>query len=155
MTDAEKIAWCAGLFDGEGCICTSGRVALSLSMTDEDVVRRFHEWMGAGQVYRYKRRPPYDIKPVWAWNCNGKTAAVRCLNLLVPYFGIRRAAKAREALSLLAQITGQDEREKMRGLARGVYRRGARFIAFRRKRYLGVFLTEDEAAEAYRKAEAC
>jgi hypothetical protein len=51
-----EFAWFVGLFEGEGCIGLSsiGRPTVTISMTDEDVIRRAHRICGLGHV---KERP--------------------------------------------------------------------------------------------------
>lgn len=95
-----ELAWAAGLFEGEGSISSEkkrrGGITLALAMTDEDVVRRFHEAVGRGTVNGPHLRS--GQKPQWTWRCS-TLEAVEVLALLAPLFGIRRAAKADEVLS--------------------------------------------------------
>lgn len=74
-----EIAWAAGLFEGEGsCSCRlkSGRhyLRLSLTMTDEESVRRFHAAVG----YRGNVTGPYhrgeNRLSLWTWQCGAKDA---------------------------------------------------------------------------------
>jgi hypothetical protein len=92
---AEEIAWAAGLFEGEGCLTTSGeRQVMLLNSTDEDTPRRFVEIVGAGKVYvPYPRTPPTEA--VWIWVAYGLDAILTVL-LLGPWFGDRRRARAKE-----------------------------------------------------------
>jgi hypothetical protein len=105
MTEAET-AWAAGLFEGEGSIFSKrkidghtrpGYLTLRLSMTDEDVVRRFRSTVGVGNVSGWETRRGY--KPIWTWVANGRDAA-QLLDDLRPWFGHRRAQRSAEALRL-------------------------------------------------------
>lgn len=107
---ANNLAWAAGLFEGEGCIqCprpANRRKAypgLSLCMTDEDVVRRFHLTVECGTVR--KREPRREgWKAAWVWSTQQAREVERLLMAFLPYLGSRRASKAREALDLCASI---------------------------------------------------
>lgn len=97
--------WAAGLFEGEGSI--GHKVAhrgtrtykyprLQLAMTDEDVVRRFHEVVGEGRVNGPYRNQA-DFKPYWAWAAQN-SAAERVMARLLPHLGARRSARWAEVL---------------------------------------------------------
>jgi hypothetical protein len=50
--DSERIAWAAGLFEGEGCITeTNDTLTLRLNNTDESLVQRFRDYVDIGTVY--------------------------------------------------------------------------------------------------------
>lgn len=94
-----KIAWAAGLFEGEGTIIIRTRpedqIDVQLGMTDKDVVDRFCEIVGVGKVhgpYQYGTR-----KPFWKFVAYGAEAMV-VIHTLRDYFGVRRGAKADEAV---------------------------------------------------------
>jgi hypothetical protein len=91
----EEIAWAAGVFEGEGCMTVSnGRPTMRLNSTDEDTPRRFFEIVGAGKVYGpYARAWPR--KAVWIWVAYGIDAMLT-VQLLSPWFGRRRRARARD-----------------------------------------------------------
>jgi hypothetical protein len=108
MTDPGKlhVAWASGLFEGEGTLGAypkkpSGVVATaSVSMCDEDVVRRFSEVMGFGTVYG-----PYEpssqrgaSKPYYRWTVNGFELVQATVAMLWPGLGERRKARATEVL---------------------------------------------------------
>ncbi len=103
--EREDLAWAAGLFDGEGAIIrhkpTSNGYQLTLGMTDEDVVRRFHTIVGTGKVHC---RTLESGKGFWQWYCGAATEIVPLLEAMLPFFGIRRTSKAQEALPLLRAI---------------------------------------------------
>jgi hypothetical protein len=83
-TAREEICWAAGLFEGEGAVTISrGRRRLSLKMTEEESVRRFHVLIGErGTVYGPYGPYPSDlsVRPSWVWVAEGDDAdAVACL----------------------------------------------------------------------------
>jgi len=74
-------------------------------MTDEDVVRRFVAIMGVGEVHgprRYKNRP--DWKPLYEWYVLNAPEVLQVINLLLPWLGTRRSAKAVEVAKIAATI---------------------------------------------------
>lgn len=101
----EDLAWAAGLFEGEGSISLSrGRPRIQIQMSDEDVVRRFHEAVGCGSVsgpstspsrHKYAANP----KPIWTWQASGfvrKQDVQKTLLAMWPHLGSRRRARALE-----------------------------------------------------------
>ena len=108
------MTWAAGLFDGEGSITKHyqqdrGRPywRLTLGMTDEDLVRRFHEAVrGLGTINL--RHPPSKQrrgeKPMWVWASGSRAHVYAILAMLYPFFGERRRARAREALAELPLV---------------------------------------------------
>ena len=82
-----QLAWASGLFEGEGCV----RRQLEIEMTDKDVIQKFRDVMECGNVY-YRERP--NVKPTWRWAVGNKRDVSRCLTLMLPFFGNRRAYKA-------------------------------------------------------------
>lgn len=95
-------SWAAGLFEGEGNIYSpNGRNwALVIASVDEDVIDRFaREVECPGNRYKSFTK---SGKVLYRWQV-GKAADVRrVLTLLLPELGVRRSAKAREALAGLA-----------------------------------------------------
>lgn len=93
-------AWFAGLFDGEGCIAFTGRnsVALSVSMTDRDLVDRILAAAAAGSIYEV---PIQGHKTQWVWRLSASGDVRRVLAALLPWFGARRSARAMLALERL------------------------------------------------------
>jgi hypothetical protein len=111
------VAWAAGLFEGEGSvIMTSARVGktpkLALSMTDEDVVRRFYQKVGLGHV-----NGPYirtdGTKPQWAWNVTSFEKVQALIAQWWPWLGSRRRARATEVL-LAARLAPIKAAHRMR-----------------------------------------
>jgi hypothetical protein len=106
--DSTHIAWATGLFDGEGCITLYNKtvkgyeyrtVQICMTMTDEDLVRRFHDVVQVGNVtFRESKNPRH--KNQWAWQTQSRKDIIHVLRMFLPWFGSRRAQKAREAIEL-------------------------------------------------------
>src|SRR5512146_890011 len=100
MRRSHDIAWAAGLFEGEGTLFLTGQTGspcAALSMTDEDVVRRFARIIGSGKVSKVIDPRP-QCKPIWSWRLGTKVDIGALIKLLYPYLGQRRKAKADEVL---------------------------------------------------------
>lgn len=100
MSDTD-IAWAAGLYEGEGS-CIALKIndkwgakrrypRISLGMTDEDVVWRFHSIMGVGRVTANKPRP--GRKQMWTYQCTRREDCLSIIERLRPYLGTRRLAQ--------------------------------------------------------------
>ncbi len=100
----QDLAWAAGLFEGEGCFSPrrpNGKQSMHLyaaiASTDEDVVLRFAEIVGVGNVVKLRKRLPHH-KDAWRWSVNGDTVE-RVYDLLSPWLGKRRKARYAELLA--------------------------------------------------------
>ena len=121
------IAWAAGLFEGEGCffintVRKEGKSyrypCATLKMTDEDVVRKFHEIVGVGKVWR-KPAARLGWKPQWDWRCHGSEETEKVFELLSPYLFSRRMLLATNVLTVKAKekhkaLTGHGTRKSYR-----------------------------------------
>ncbi len=101
ISKEQKWAWIAGLLEGEGCFYWSERqhqIIIEVSMTDEDVLRKLHEWSGLGNVYG-----PYQKKKgnklVWYWKVSRFEHTPIIIKGVLPYMGERRRAKIIELQS--------------------------------------------------------
>jgi hypothetical protein len=98
-----QIAWAAGIFEGEGCITRNNmddnQPVLQLRMTDKDIVERFVDIMGYGNIVI--EHPPGDRKTVYCWRIARKSEVRRCLDMMLPLLGERRAYKALNALDAI------------------------------------------------------
>ena len=109
-----KLAYFAGLFDGEGCIaaymqkaqtrsghrypCASLRALVS--MTDPRPLREFQKVFGGSLV---SKAPKYQRKRViWEW-CLGSAAAGKFLRAIIPYLIVKKE-QAELALELRERI---------------------------------------------------
>lgn len=87
------LAWCAGLFDGEGCICislsTNGyRLSVRINMNHESALRRVQQIMGAGTLRAQCLRPPRH--QTWTWFIGRRSEVERILATLLPYLVVKR-----------------------------------------------------------------
>jgi hypothetical protein len=110
------LAWLAGLLEGEGYFGIGVRKAtaknrqlrdsktprITLTMTDEDVVRRAHALAGVGKVYGPYARGEW--KPQWSWMVANRKDALPLMEKLRPHMGQRRAAKIAEILTEFAEL---------------------------------------------------
>lgn len=108
----EQLAWVAGLIEGEGTIrlhktrpstarpgVTYGYPSVRVDMTDEDVLRKAHEWTGLGYIsgpWKYGTKP--TNKPFWVWAVQRKDEAITLIAAIWPYLGQRRREQARAVL---------------------------------------------------------
>ena len=98
---ADTRAWAAGLFEGEGCFNVtqrpSGKVQVQarLAMTDRDIVERFAQVVGVGTVTDGRKRRPNE-KRIYEWYVNEATKVIAVIDMLLPWLGERRKAKALE-----------------------------------------------------------
>lgn len=89
-----KWAWIAGIIEGEGCFVWSksgNQIQIQVNMTDEDTIRKLHEWSGVGIV-----NGPYQVednKPYWVWRVSRLRHVPIVINNVWPYMGKRRRAR--------------------------------------------------------------
>lgn len=98
--DSQQIAWAAGLFEGEGFLCTHRGTAIraGLSMTDRDVVERFAAVVGCGHV-RLKEPQRGHWKAQYLWNVCRVDDVRELIHAFWPYLGERRRKRAAELLA--------------------------------------------------------
>jgi len=111
------LAWAAGLFEGEGWITLNNRAdgdrnrQVGIQMTDEDVMRRWVKIIGPTSRFKdlYGPYHPPSMKEhhkeQWGWIISKKSELTRVLQMLLPMFGERRAAKAMEMMKEVDEIT--------------------------------------------------
>lgn len=103
MNERESLIWAAGLFEGEGCLSvrfTNRRwryARLTLVMTDEDVVRRWHGIMG-GLFYGPLKPGKKSKRPVYKVAINRWHALCIAVRAMYPYLGKRRRDRIRYIL---------------------------------------------------------
>ena len=104
----DTVEWAAGLFEGEGSffinkVKSRGRTyyypCASLKMTDEHLVRRFHEVVKFGKVWT-KDRSKTNRKMAWDWRGHGNDA-LTLFKILRPFLGKRRTKTALEIFEKL------------------------------------------------------
>ncbi len=98
-----ELAWCVGVFEGEGCITWTKRYPnqrqLKMEMTDKDIMERFFSCVGVGNLNGPYTRPnnPHWL-PIWHWSSGAKNDVIPTLHKFLPLLGVRRREKADEAL---------------------------------------------------------
>lgn len=106
-------AWAAGLFEGEGCFTQkSNRYAtpsMSMSMTDRDVVERFHRVVGVGSVSGPHTESKPHYKPYWLWRLYGRDAVEALGNRFLPWLGDRRSMRFMEVLDNFDRLRSERE----------------------------------------------
>lgn len=106
MDRTASIAWCAGLFEGEGTIIYgashSGPLRVKISSTDRDVLVLMVERSGVGGIYGPTEPRGFGKKPFWTWIVNGHQA-VDLMSELLPWLGTRRAERVIEKIGLWKQ----------------------------------------------------
>lgn len=95
--------WAAGLFEGEGSITLRQHKRgtmrrLTLSMTDFDVVEKFAEVVGCGQIHPRKAQRDH-WSPSLSWTCTDWKEIQRILKKFLPYLGERKTHEAKELLA--------------------------------------------------------
>lgn len=100
------IAWFAGVFEGEGCmsIAKNGGTRLTIGMTDLDIIQRIDAMFPCTRIY--VKTPPLtpagtQPKTQYIWRMSDPGTVKTILELLLPWLGKRRAARAREVLEHL------------------------------------------------------
>lgn len=101
-----EIAWAAGLFEGEGCIYEStnhgnAMRGLTIRMTDEDTLRRFHRIVGVGRfsVVRPNRSTKPHYKQAFSWHVGAWPEILMLADAFMPWLGQRRQRRFAELLT--------------------------------------------------------
>ena len=94
-------AWLAGIIEGEGYFdlkvhTRKGYVspAITVNMTDEDIIRRIHRMTARGTINGPEMRGP-KYKPIWSWRVGNREEVKHILTQCVDWFGQRRGDRAR------------------------------------------------------------
>ena len=97
MTVAVRdLAWAAGILEGEGYFGLRPQgITAALSMTDKDVVDRFHAIFGFGS--RTERKLPSG-KTAYTWTVTNQTDAAGLMMTMLSLMGERRQARIKECL---------------------------------------------------------
>lgn len=99
-----RLAWIAGIIEGEGTITTNGngQWMLAVQMTDEDVIQRLLAWSTIGLVHGPYRSG--EKKPYWRWNVARRGDLEWFLPLLRPWMLGRRRARLEECLASMSTV---------------------------------------------------
>ena len=124
----ENLAWMAGIFEGEGYVqgrprtytrkdgrlFTTVGFRLVISMSDEDILIRFHQLAGIGTL-RGPRVAPSRIgsKPLWDYSAHGKDGYVLAVALW-SWLGIRRRSQVRTAVESWIQSPGHWSKKQIK-----------------------------------------
>ena len=99
--NTKQIPWAAGLWEGEGWVVNQGHngsLYVGLQMTDEDVVRRFHEVVGVGSVVGpIKKKERWHDQ--WLWRSASLENSQAVLAAFWSFLGERRKEQATQALA--------------------------------------------------------
>lgn len=111
-----RIAWLAGIIEGEGHIRRPGRAKngrlvppdISVKMTDEDVVRMLCATARCGRVYgpyetKQKGRDHSKWKPCWVWTLRKRDEFLVIAQAIRPYMSARRKQSLDEAILYLTK----------------------------------------------------
>lgn len=99
-----ELGWVVGIVEGEGWFgVVDGRPKVTVSMTDEDTVRRLEEVTGLGHV-RGPVIPTDGIrKPYWSWNISARDGAATFLERIHPHMSARRRKRIAAILAEFAE----------------------------------------------------
>ena len=90
MTHDETL-YIAGLLEGEGCFYNnSGSPAITLGMTDEDVVRRYQSIVGGTSIKRTENKLGLGNKTMFVTVLSGHKA-IEVMKSVRPLMGLRRS----------------------------------------------------------------
>ena len=121
----ENLAWMAGIFEGEGYVqgrprtyvrkdgrpFTTVGFRLVVSMTDEDILQRFHDYAGIGTLRGPRVFPSRPTsKPIWDCSVHGADAYALAVALL-PWLGIRRREQCKAAILAWTKSPGHWSRK--------------------------------------------
>jgi hypothetical protein len=105
-----QLAWFAGILEGEGSITIRGNsVVIKIGMTDKDIIDRVHNLWNFGNRAVYERA---GRKCMYVWRAQDKEGTTLILNEVLPWLGIRRSEKAKEALNFLEKNLGRSQDRK-------------------------------------------
>ena len=109
MSDVE-LGWISGLLEGDGSflsIIDRGiwpRLAIRLTMTDEDVIRRCVSVTGDGRVWGpYSKGPNPNWKLQWHWGVGSRQSCIDLMMRIYPLMGVRRQSQIRHCLQTVGK----------------------------------------------------
>lgn len=102
-TDA---AWLAGIFEGEGTISIfpPKNVQVVISMTDRDIIERINTLFPCVAIRTRQIRADWQLQ--YLWKLSNAKQIREFIALVQPWLGVRRSAKALEALAMLDSRKG-------------------------------------------------
>jgi hypothetical protein len=128
----ENLAWMAGIFEGEGYVQGRSRkynradgrefttvgFRLAITMSDEDVIKRFHQLAGVGTCNGPRRSPSAvirfpDGKPMWDYRASGSEAYALAIALW-QWLGVRRRDQLKTAIEAWRQSPGHWSKKQIK-----------------------------------------
>lgn len=107
---AVELSWCAGFFDGEGCISawkpTDGKnplIQLAITQCGRETLARFCEVVG-GSISGPYRTNNKNHSPYHAWRATGIPNVIRILSMLWPYLSDSKREQAKTAIQNWATL---------------------------------------------------
>lgn len=112
--DVVRLAWAAGLIEGEGCILAlPGRKSaydggqlyvftLKVVMSDGDVLERLRDAFAIGEVTPYRNTQGLGRKQLHRWEIRRRDAVEAICRAIYPFMGQRRRAQIDYVLDILA-----------------------------------------------------
>ena len=115
MQARERVAWAAGIYEGEGS-CQSpaqGGLALRIGMTDLDVIESLQAVFGIGSIKPKTNTHYPGSKQQWVWTACGKQAYAVGVAML-PFLHERRAGKMHDSLDAWLRVPGPHRKHTWR-----------------------------------------
>lgn len=110
-TDSVKIAWIAGIVEGEGAIFVYPKLTrkgeryyayrVSVNMCDGDVLERLKSWSGLGRLSGPHKNGTTGHRPIYRWNADRRTDIEDFLKAIYPFMGKRRSARIDEVFATM------------------------------------------------------
>jgi hypothetical protein len=109
IVNREKLAWAAGIYEGEGCIgayprpkISNSSIRIQVAMSDGDIVTRWGEIIGRGCL-----NGPYfrkNFKPNFIWGMSGYENCQYTIAILWEWLGVRRREQAQTMLGRYLEL---------------------------------------------------
>jgi hypothetical protein len=105
MNTEAGIAYCAGLYEGEGSLITPSRgsARLAVQMTDLEPLQKFQSIMGGRISGPFTDRKRPGRKPWWCYAISNWGEVSKVIILIRPWLSPRRQARIDEALARMPQ----------------------------------------------------
>lgn len=124
----ERVAWAAGLIEGEGSIqVIKGRRSrydgrdmfsfqLRVVMTDRDVLERLRDVFGVGTVSAYRNTQGLGKKQLYRWDIRRAELVREACRAIYPYMGERRRAQIDHVFAVMDAnpLTSNSDRVRRR-----------------------------------------
>jgi hypothetical protein len=111
MIQEEKIAWFAGLFEGEGTFCITNGFAskISITSTDKDVLLKVQEYFQGNLIESKKQKNHHKIPYIWSL-CGEK--GIHLILSIQKFLSKRRLERSNEYLYLLKSRVVKKQQQK-------------------------------------------